>query len=316
MVLNKSVSVESYFQDPLCRMPVFEATMPLERFLLLTQNLHAVDNSETHSAQDRLWKLRPVVDVLSRQFLSVYTPPQRLTVDECLWRFRRDGEVFGVKAYRLCVRDGEAPGYTSAFGIYAGEEESDVPAPGRVVVDLMAAAGFFGKGYELFTDKWYTSPALFRLLQDRQTNAVGTVSSRRKHLPTDLKSRDEVVSRSTPTGMLCLRWRDDGHITMLSTVHDSEIVDDRSWPGFKAPKVVSDSRPAMKRARKHDPFDPPYPAIPEATSWYKKVLFHLLYVAATNAFFVHKALGGKMTRDRFTRRLVDDLIREFTGEES
>lgn len=304
------------FQDPLFRSSTFSDTMPLERFILLSENLHAVDNNATHSAHDRLWKLRPVVDALNRQFSSVYTPPQGLTVDECLWRFRRDGEVFGVKAYRLCVRDGAAPGYTSALGIYAGEHEADVPAPGRVVVDLMAAADLFGKGYELFTDSWYTSPALFRFLQGQQTNAVGTVSSRRKHMPTDLKKiRGEVVVRSTPTGILCLRWCRDRHITMLSTVHDSEIVDDKSRLGFTVPKVVSDSRLAMKRARQYDPLDPPIPAVPEAISWYKRVLIYLLQVAAANAFFVHGALGGKKTRYHFNRQLVVELIREFTGKE-
>ncbi|XP_047482006.1 uncharacterized protein LOC125034291 [Penaeus chinensis] len=242
--------------------------------------------------------------------------PQGLTVDECLWRFRRDGEVFGVKAYRLCVRDGTAPGYTSALEIYAGESEGDIPAPGRVVVDLMAAAGLFEKGYELFTDSWYTSPALFRFLQGRQTNAVGTVRSHRKHMPTDLKkTRDEVVLRSTPTGILCLRWFRDSRVTMLSTVHDAEIVDDPSKPGLTVPKVVSDSRPAMRRARQHDPMNPPTPAVPEAISWYKRVLFYLLQVAAANAFFVHGALGGKMTRYCFNRQLVVELIRGSTGKE-
>lgn len=300
MLMQPTPSVESYFEDPLCSVQAFHQTMSLKRFLILTDNLHAVDNSEEHPAHDRLWKLRPVLQVLARQFSTVYTPPQGLTVDECMWRFRRDGDVLGVKAFRLCVRDGSTPGYTSAFGIYAGEAEGDLPSPGRVVVDLMAAAGLFDKGYELFTDLWYTSPALFRLLQGRLTNAVGTVRSDRKNMPSNLKTRGEVAFCSTPTGLLCLQWRAK---TMLSTVHDSGISADKSRP-----KAVSDYIVGMHGVRRGDPLARSCPPVRESVSWYKRVLFYLLNLATVNAFCVHRALGGRMTRFQFRTHLIRDLI--------
>ncbi|ROT77905.1 PiggyBac transposable element-derived protein 4 [Penaeus vannamei] len=278
MGINQKPEQRSYWStDLFYHSPLFPVTMTRDRFDQLSRYLHVVDNEGSHPPDDRLWKLRPAIEILQRQFSSVFTPPRRITVDESLWKFRgrfvavtynpSKRSRFGVKVYKLAASEGPSNGYICAFEIYTGRDRSDIPASQRAVIHLMGAAGLFDKGYDLYTDNWYTSPTLFHYLQSRRTNAIGTVRTNRKFMPTDLqvKARGQVDSRSTPTGMLCLQWRDRRVVTLLSTVHKSEMVATRSRSGFERikPKVVVDYNCGMKGVDNSDqlacPSEDPHP---------------------------------------------------------
>ncbi|XP_063585388.1 piggyBac transposable element-derived protein 4-like [Penaeus indicus] len=170
--------------------PLFPETMPRDRFDQLSRFLPVADNEGSHPPDDRLWKLRPVIEI-----------------------FQRKRAHFGVKVYKLAVSEGPNHGYICAFEIYMGKDKGEVPASQRAVVNLMGAAGLFDKGLG-------------------GTNAVGTVRVNRKFMPKDLQVRasGDVDSQSTSTDM-CLQWRDKCVVTMLSTVHRSEMVATLSQSG-------------------------------------------------------------------------------------
>ncbi|XP_063602656.1 piggyBac transposable element-derived protein 4-like [Penaeus indicus] len=205
--------------------------------------------------------------------LVVYTPPRRITVDESLWKFQGHFAAvtfnssmrahFGVKVYKLVVSEGPSHGYMCAFEIYMGKDKGEVPASQRAVINLMGASGLLNKGYELYTDNWYTSPILFYYLQTRVTIGVGTVHVNRKFMPKDLQVRAsrDMDSRSTSTGMLCLQWRDKRVVTMLWTVHRSEMVATLSQRGIarSKPQVVSDYNNGMKGVDVSDQLAQSYP---------------------------------------------------------
>nr|XP_027211164.1 uncharacterized protein LOC113804477 [Penaeus vannamei] len=134
--------------------------MTQDCFDQLRRSLHMVDNEGSHPPDDRLWKLRPVIETLQRRF--------------------------SVKVFKLTVNEGQQ-GYICAFETYTGKDRGDIPASQRAVIHLMGTAGLFEKGYDLYTDNWYTSPTLFHCLQSRGMNAVGTVRATRKFMPTDLQ---------------------------------------------------------------------------------------------------------------------------------
>ncbi|XP_037800383.1 piggyBac transposable element-derived protein 4-like [Penaeus monodon] len=184
---------EWWSTDPLMSSSVFAKTMTMTMTAL-----HFVDNEGEHPAEDRLWKLRPVLDVLESTYRSVFVPNKNVTVDEILWAFKgvttpssttRARARRGLKVYKLCSSDGPEAGYTAAFKIYMEQDRGVFPSSMKAVTDLLEKADLLNKGYQLQTDNWYTSPTLFHYLQARKTSAVGTVHLNRRGMPSDLQAR-------------------------------------------------------------------------------------------------------------------------------
>ena len=61
--------------------------MSSHRFWQIWSNLHVVDNS-TLSGIGLTRKFKPILDVLSRTFLSNYSPSQELSVDEAMIKYK------------------------------------------------------------------------------------------------------------------------------------------------------------------------------------------------------------------------------------
>ncbi|XP_047486587.1 piggyBac transposable element-derived protein 4-like [Penaeus chinensis] len=274
-------SYRHYWCDnPLLNSSVSRQTMTRDRYDLLTANLHFSDNEDPAAADDRLWKLRPVMDTLQRTFKEVFTPEENIAVDESLWAYRgRHHAVqynpskrarFGMKVYKLCSSDGKAAGYTSAFRVYMAQDRSDVPASMKAVVDLMHEAGLFEKGNQLYLDNWYSSPTLFHYLQSRKTETVGTVRLNRKFMPKDLSvKKGEVDIRTSRAGMLAMSWFDKKQVNILSTIHrGDEMVDlppNRRGEVRRKPLSIVDYNKGMKGVDISDQLAQSYPAARKTT---------------------------------------------------
>jgi hypothetical protein len=302
---------------------VFPETMTRDRFDLLQSRLHFSDNEDPRADTDRLWKLRPVLDILDTTFKTVYIPDRKIVVDESLWAFRGRHHAiqfnptkrarFGMKVYRLCESDGAGAGYTSAFNVYMGQDRGDVPASMKAVTDLMNRACFFEKGYELYLDNWYSSPELFHYLSSRKTNAVGTVRLNRKFMPKDLKvsARGDVDFRTSATGMLAMSWMDRKPVHMLSTIHGPDMVDlppNRRGIVRTKPQAVVDYNVGKKGVDLADQLAASYSTTRRTNKWYQNVFYHLLDMAAVNAFVVHRALGGTLTQLEFRLEIIANFL--------
>ncbi|XP_037791254.1 piggyBac transposable element-derived protein 4-like [Penaeus monodon] len=170
--------------------------MSRDRFDNLTSALHFANNEGEHDAEDRLWKLCPVIDVLDSTYRSVLVPNQNVTVDESLWAFKGRHHALhiiqararrGLKVYKLCSSDGPEAGYTAAFNIYMGQDRGEFPASMKAVDDLEKAK-LLDKGYQLYTDNWSSSPTLFHYLQAQKTITIGTVGANKRGMPSDLQA--------------------------------------------------------------------------------------------------------------------------------
>uniref|UniRef100_A0A6G5ABU7 Putative piggybac transposable element-derived n=1 Tax=Rhipicephalus microplus TaxID=6941 RepID=A0A6G5ABU7_RHIMP len=124
----KKSSIQSYWSTrSVTSTPFFATVMSRHRFWALSRYLHFCNNSLPQS-EDRLWKIRPVLDIILKSVGVAYNPEASVAVDESLMKFRgRLSYVqfnsskrarFGVKFYKLC----ESPsGYCLNFSIYTGK---------------------------------------------------------------------------------------------------------------------------------------------------------------------------------------------------
>jgi hypothetical protein len=87
--------------------------MARDRFELLLKFWHFSDNHKYHSNQDRLIKLKPLLDLLKARFSSVYSPGAVITIDETMipWRGRQKN------FFKKKLKRGEAYGLQNKEGI-------------------------------------------------------------------------------------------------------------------------------------------------------------------------------------------------------
>ena len=67
--------------------PIYSITMPFKRFFLISRFLHFSDN-EAANKEDRICKIRNIVEYLNSKFLSNYVPDEDISLDESLMKFR------------------------------------------------------------------------------------------------------------------------------------------------------------------------------------------------------------------------------------
>ncbi len=100
-----------------------------EKFELLLKFWHFLNNDNKNSNHDRLFKLKPLLDLLKAIFSSGYIPDAVITIDETMvpWRGRLlfqqyisgKAHKYGLKMYKLAATNG----YTWNYVIYTGEQD-------------------------------------------------------------------------------------------------------------------------------------------------------------------------------------------------
>ena len=79
-------------KDATLGVPYAQKVMPRDRFDKLTQYLHINDNEKAaprgHRDQDKLFKIRPLFEVVNSKFLKEYQPSQNVSVDEANIAFK------------------------------------------------------------------------------------------------------------------------------------------------------------------------------------------------------------------------------------
>lgn len=180
--------------NPLIATPIFSQIIFRDRYILLLRNLHFADNKEQHNSNDRLFKIKTVVDYLKTAFRKSLHPGQNLCIDESLMLFK--GRIsykqyipskrhrFGIKFFILsdCKT-----GYSLDFIIYTGsttnieEFEGNLGMGANIVLTLIEP--YMYNRHNIFLDNWYSSPKLYSVLHENEINACGTVRANRAHMP-------------------------------------------------------------------------------------------------------------------------------------
>ncbi|UYV69929.1 MEGF8 [Cordylochernes scorpioides] len=227
-------STHGFLKNAFCQ----SINMPRTLFMRILSMLHLNDNSKYieygKPGHDRLFKIRPVLESLIYSFGNAYTPQQNLTIDEAMCPFR--GRVgfrvyikgkphkYGIKIFQICEA---VSGYAYNLDIYTGKdpeqpEHNSIPN----LVDRLAKR-FYGQGYHIYFDRWFSSPEIFDKLWEKKTLAVGTVMPSRKTMPktefSQKLKRGEII-KMRRKHLLAIKWKDVRDVFMLSTVHEGKMM--------------------------------------------------------------------------------------------
>jgi hypothetical protein len=332
-VVQKPTIQNFWSRNELLDTPFFRHYMTERRFLLLSKFLHFQDNVTTLQEKDnhpcwRLNKIWPVFQSLQESFRAAFMPSVKISIDESLLKYR--GRLcwrqfipskrarYGIKLYMLCDCD---TGYIwtsivyTGKGMALGEKWSKESQTAQIVLTLSDL--LLDRGHCLVMDNYYMSPYLSDLLVTRKTDSYGTVKVNRKGLPVNFKcwkvKKGDVVAWRRDK-LLALKWRDKKDVTMLSTIHTSNVeeVQVQGKPVIK-PKLVLDYNDSMGGVDKADQNLSYYDSLRKGTKcYYKKLFRHLVDQTLYNAFIIHQQLGGKYkTLLNFRMAVVKSIIAEF-----
>ena len=311
--------------------PAFSALMSRDRFLLIRRFLHFVDNSGyQRGVSGKLFKIKPVLEYFQSKFQSLFHPGKFFAVDESLllWKGRlswkqyipKKRSRFGIKSFELCDC---STSYLWNFIIYSGRETDldadNIHSQGTKVV-MKLANDLLGVGRCCVTDNFYSSPELFGLLQDGNTDAFGTCRTNRKGMSSvlshaKLKKGDVVTKRKGR--FLAVRWKDKRDVCMLSTYHQGIMADsgkkDKEGNSIQKPDVVLEYNNVMGAVDKVDQMLEPYAVQRKGLKWYLKLFEHLLDVAVFNSFVLYKQcnVNSKLAFLDYKMLLVDNIVTKY-----
>ncbi|XP_013420996.1 piggyBac transposable element-derived protein 4-like [Lingula anatina] len=267
-------------------------------------------------------------------FGSVYMPNRHLSLDEGMvpWRGHLAFRVYnpdkpkkyGIKAYMIC--DGET-GYCTKFKLYTGKSNTPVSQHGAtydLVMDMMR--GYFGQGYILYMDNYYSSPKLYKDLFSLGCGATGTLRANRKGVPQKILntkvSKGEQFTMNN--GTLLITVPNTGHdrkvVHLISTIEQAEMTPTgRNIPGTNTPivvpSIVREYNRFMGGVDRSDQMVSYSTFNARTLKWWKRVTFHVISLAVLNAYLLYKTVttGNPMLHRVFRKRLVADLINSVQG---
>ncbi|XP_052212078.1 piggyBac transposable element-derived protein 4-like [Dreissena polymorpha] len=188
-------------------------TMKCNRFQKLVQYFHVADWSTEpgrgEPGYDKLFKLRPVMESVSRTLQDIYTLNKEVSIDEAMIAFTG----------RLSFRQ-----YMPAKPIKREHGLGD-----KVVMRLVDH--IFHSSRWLFFNNFFTVIPLMKELLEKGFYACGTVRVNRKGFPSQLKKPAEVRQRGDfkimqmgDTNLTTTVWKDTRLVHHLVTLRDPTII--------------------------------------------------------------------------------------------
>lgn len=285
----------------LFNLPAFKEFMSRDRFMVILRCLHFSRNPlpGQEKPEDRLYKIRPLIDYFNARMGEIYYPCKELSLDESmvLWRGRlvfrqyikNKRHKYGLKLYLLTEPDG----MVQKFAVYTGTLD-DFGGKGHaanIVLHLMDQK--LDVGHSLYMDNYYNSYELASQLLSRSTYCTGTIRVDRKSNPKNVKEaklkKGETIARYS-NGVMIAKWKDKRDVFYISTEFGNNLKTyfNRRQQEIKKPEAILNYNRFMSGIDRKDQMMSYYPCERKTLRWYKKLGIHIIYMCLINSFFYIK----------------------------
>ena len=303
--------------------------MKRDRFSLLMRFLHLNDSTQYRRkgepGHDPLFKLRPFLSPLIKNFQSSYTLNREVSLDESMIGFKgRLGFIqympkkptkWGLKAF--VVSDAKT-GYIYNWHLYTGTEISNSLQLTTVLIlctgkDDSLASGDVGmthavvmklvdpikdRGHHVYMDNYYTSPQVFSDLRANGFGACGTLRLNRRGLPPAIQEKVRKGERraiEVDASMLAVKWMDKRVVTILTTIHEDKVVtvERRSKHAVggretvEKPLAVAQYNKYMGGVDTADQLLSYYGFSHRTIKWWRRAFLYLLDMAVVNSYILY-----------------------------
>ena len=258
---------------------------------------------------DRLFKVRPILEHVSKSFLERYTLGQEVSVDEAMVKFT--GKLSfrqympakpikrGIKIWMACDANSS---YLSRFKVYLGHT-GNVTEHGlgyNVVTSL--TDNLHQSCRHVYFDNFFTSIPLMERLFDCGLYSCGTVRANRKGFPSDLKKPRDVKNRGDMrlrqkgrSNLTAAVWKDKRLVHTLSTLSNPN--GDMQAQRRVGPNIINIRQPAaifaynqyMGGVDLHDQLRMNYSLGRNSKKWWRYLFWFLVNCSIVNSFLLFKA---------------------------
>ena len=341
--INELSSYPMYWSnDPFVGNAGVKSVMTLKSYEKINQYLHVSDRENEpirgDPNYDKLFKIRPVIDVLSQQCLAVCKPYENQCIDEAMLgtkarceyqQFMKDKPIRrGVKLYLRCD---SISGFMHQFEVYLGKKH-EVASSGLGtyfdVVDRLSKE-IRGKNHKLYYDNLYTSiPLALHMLQNK-IYTCGTVRAGRKFVPSCIKNPPGLQrgEHKTVQDALCpeltlTTWADTKNVAFASTMSNPfEVKSARRRVGgvvtnVPQPAIAFDYNACFAGVDRYDYLRSAWPIGRASLKLWKYFLWFFYNCAVTNAWILYKQTSTRniqaYSHMRFRLELAQGLIAGYT----
>jgi len=317
--------------------------MTCSRFHKLAQYFHAADRAAEpargHPAYDRLFKVRPVIDVIGGTCRDVYHLSREASIDEAMIAFT---DLLSIKQYmpkkpikrgiKVWVMCDTNTALMSRFEFYLGRQNDEREHGLGYNLVMKLSDNIRHTHRFLFFDNVFTSIPLMEHLLMHGLYACGTVCVNRNGYLAALKNPKMVPRRGDFTilqkgqsNLTANVWKDKKPVHLLPTLSDPTIVTKATRRvGADAvdvdqPHCVYDYNRFMSGVDTFDQHRGNYDVGRKGKKAWRYLCWFLLNAAIINAFVLYQATSRRQLRKRryrhlaFRLELVEQLIGGFSG---
>nr|CAI5843714.1 unnamed protein product [Callosobruchus analis] len=301
--------------------------MSQKRFLHILRYLHLNDNDvmpqRGNDRFDRLYKVRPLVDILNERFSSLYAPYRELSIDESMVAFKGRTTLKQYmpmkpvkRGFKVWVIACSRTGYNLGFKIYEGKEQTDsacLSLGERTILKM--SEKYHGEGRSLDFDNFFNSFPLLKILLTKNTFGCGTLRKNKKFFPKDKMKNDKSLTESDycmAEDISVYKWKDRGAkpVLLASNFHDPReetSVLRTNTQGHReeitCPKAVADYNKYMLGVDKFDQLMSPYNVSWKSRRWWMK----LFYFAFSDSAVVNSYILYSETKKQSKEKPISHL---------
>lgn len=198
--------------------PRVTTTFTRDRFKQMLRYFRVVASDDAAAERDPRPHVHSLAERLNRVFAAHYAPSQHMALDEAMVAYKGRSPIrqyiptkphkWGYKIWCLACDD-----YLLHFEVYGGGGHGD----STLETALRMTSAYQQQQLILYTDNWFTSPALMHALADRGIRLCGSVRSNRKGIP----SIDDDDVHSLNRGQYIQRQKDDATVAVW---HDQKTM--------------------------------------------------------------------------------------------
>ena len=331
MGIDRLPSTEMYWNENY-RHEFIVALFSRDRFKELLRYFRIVPAPVADAARNPIPHVRALAEKLNHSFAAHYIPTEHLALDEamCAWKGRSPIKQYipskphkwGYKIYCLASET-----YLLHFEVYEGKEEDPSESGATYDTVVRMIQPYQNQQLILFTDNWFTSPALLNALQERGIRLCGSVRSNRKGLPKidpkAIKSlrQGEWIQRQQGE-MTFAVWKDQklmkllyNHESPLSVASLQRWSDSGERISIRCPKAIHDYFYHARSVDVVNQLHYNYLIGRKSRRCWPRLAWWLLDMCIINAFKLWSMTQRQPSQLEFREKLMNELVKQLPAEQ-